>query len=60
MVLSEKDILSFQELYKTNFQVDLAKEDAYTQTVKLIELVRVVYQPMTKEDYMIVTQENEN
>lgn len=54
MLLDDKHISSFQELYKESFSEDLSKEEAYTQAVKLIELVRVVYKPMTKEEHNLV------
>jgi hypothetical protein len=57
MLLDDKHISAFQELYKKNFGEDISKEEAYTQGIKLIELVRVVYQPMTKEEYDLVQQE---
>ena len=51
MVLSGKHISSFQNLYKEEFGKDISEEEAYTQAVKLIELVRLTYQPITKENY---------
>ncbi len=51
MVLSGKNISSYQTLYKEEFMEDITEEDAYTQAVKLIELVRAIYKPITKEDY---------
>jgi hypothetical protein len=51
MVLSGKHISSFQNLYKVEFEEDISEEEAYTQAVKLIELVRSIYKPITKEDY---------
>jgi hypothetical protein len=54
MLLEDKHISAFQELYTKSFNEDISKEEAYTQAVKLIELVRVVYQPMTKEEYDLV------
>lgn len=54
MLLDDKHVSSFQKLYKESFDEDISKEEAYTQAVKLIELVRVVYQPMTKEEHALV------
>ncbi len=51
MVLSGKNISSFQTLYKEEFKEEISEEEAYYQAVKLIELVRVIYKPITKEDY---------
>lgn len=57
MLLDDKHVSSFQKLYKESFGEDISKEEAYTQGIKLIELVRVVYQPMTKEEYDLVQKE---
>lgn len=51
MVLSGKNISSFQTLYKEEFMEEISEEEAYNQAVKLIELVRAIYKPITKEDY---------
>ncbi len=51
MVLSGKNISSFQILYKEEFKEEISEEEAYDQAVKLIELVRAIYKPITKEDY---------
>lgn len=51
MVLSGKHISSFQSLYKEEFGEEISEEETYTQAVKLIELVRLVHKPITKEDY---------
>lgn len=51
MVLSGKQVSSFQNLYKEEFGEDISEEEAYIQAAKLIELVRMTYQPITKEDY---------
>lgn len=51
MVLSGKHISSFQNLYKEEFKEEISDEEAYVQAVKLIELVRSIHKPITKEDY---------
>lgn len=50
MVLSDDDIRKFQEVYKEQFGKEIGKEDAYEQGIKLLRLMAVVYQPMTKEE----------
>lgn len=51
MLLSDKHISSFQEIYKQEFGKEISKDDAYEQGAKLIRLVQIVYQPITKEEY---------
>lgn len=50
MALSDDDIRKFQEVYKEQFGKEISKEDAYEQGIKLLRLMAVVYQPMTKEE----------
>lgn len=50
MVLSDDDIRKFQTVYKEQFGQEISKEDAYEQGIKLLRLMTVVYQPMTKEE----------
>ena len=51
MVLSDENIIVFQNLYKEHFGKDLSKEEAYEQGMKLLSLVSIVYRPMTAEDF---------
>jgi len=51
MVLSDEHIRRFQELYKSHFGREISKEDAYEQGIKLVCLLKLVYKPITKEDY---------
>lgn len=54
MLLSDKQISSFQEIYKLEFGEEISKEEAYEQGMKLLQLVKIVYQPMTKKEYKLV------
>ena len=45
MVLSEIDIAKFQELYKKHFGIDISREEALDQGMKLLRLVSIVYKP---------------
>ncbi len=51
MVLSDENIIAFQALYKERFGIDLSKEEAYAQGMQLLQLVSIVYRPMTTEDF---------
>ena len=45
MVLTDIDINRFQELYKEQFGIEICKEDAREQGMKLLRLVSIVYGP---------------
>lgn len=51
MVLSDEDIVKFQALYKSEFGMEISREDAYEKGIKLLRLMSVVYKPMTEEEY---------
>lgn len=51
MVLSDKQIVSFQNLYKSQFGKDISREEACEKGIKLIRLVQLIYKPMTKNEY---------
>jgi len=50
-MLSNEQITKFQDLYKKRFNEEISREKAYEQSVKLIRLVELIYQPMTKKEY---------
>ena len=49
MKLSDEQIAKFQALYQERFGMEISKEDAYTQGIKLLRLMSLVYRPMTQE-----------
>ncbi len=51
MELTDQQIEQFQQLYKTRFGIDINYEDAKSRGLKLVRLVKLVYQPITKEQY---------
>lgn len=51
MILTDGNITDFQALYKSQFGVEISREDAYEKGMKLARLMSVVYKPMTQEEY---------
>jgi len=51
MQLTDGDILKFQALYKSEFGMEISREDAYEKGIKLLRLMSIVYQPMTEKEY---------
>lgn len=51
MVLSDEDISCFQAIYRKRFGREISKEDAYEKGIKLLQLMSIVYQPMTEAEY---------
>jgi len=48
VMLSTRSIGKFKEIYQREFGVDLSQEEAAEQAQRLLNLVRVVMQPMPK------------
>jgi rubrerythrin len=49
--ISKEHLDKFKELYKKKTGKDISDQDALESATKLINLVKAVYRPMTKDDY---------
>lgn len=56
MTLSDEQIAKFQVLYKKRFGKDISKEEAHTKGIRLIRLIEIIYQPMTKQEYALLQE----
>jgi rubrerythrin len=50
-MISKEHLDKFKELYKKKTGKDISDQDALESATKLINLVKAVYKPMTKDDY---------
>lgn len=51
MAISNEQLREFKRLYKEHFGKDISDADALESATKLIDLVRTVYKPMTKNEF---------
>lgn len=51
-MLSEEQIKKFQKLYQKRFGKKIERKEAYEQGIKLIQLMSLVYRPMTEKEYL--------
>jgi hypothetical protein len=51
MQLTDKDLESFQALYKKHFNKDISRAEALAKGTQLLILMKAVYKPMTQEQY---------
>lgn len=58
MVLSDENISKFQALCKSEFGIEISREDAYEQGVKLLKLMSIVYKPMTEKEYEFIQKQD--
>lgn len=56
MRLTDEDIGKFQTLYKSEFGMEISREDAYEKGIKLLRLMSIVYQPMTEKEHEHIQQ----
>lgn len=54
MVLLDDDIMKFQALYKSEFGMEISREDAYEKGIKLLRLMFSVYKPITEKEYELI------
>ena len=60
MVLSDTDITRFQAIYKNKFGMEISREVAYEKGTKLLQLMSIVYKPMTEKEYERVQNRRKN
>lgn len=54
MVLSDEDVIKFQNIFKDEFGKEISKETAYEKGVKLLRLMSIVYKPMSEKEYKLI------
>jgi len=50
-IISEKALKEYKAIYKKEYGVDLPDEEALEQATKLLNLMKIIYRPISKEDY---------
>ncbi|MFH2022636.1 MAG: hypothetical protein ABIJ33_05190 [Patescibacteria group bacterium] len=50
-VITDKQMAKFKTLYKSHFDEDLSPQDALDKAMKLLVMMKIVYKPMTVEQY---------
>ena len=50
-MLTDEQIVQFQEMYFRRYEKEISKEDAYDQAIKLTTMLRLIYKPMELEEY---------
>ena len=58
-MLSIQRITKFQELYEKHFGKKINRDEACEKGAILIRLMKLIYKPMTKEEYELVQKRRE-
>lgn len=53
-MVSEKELEKFKTIYKNRFGVELSNSDALEKAIKLLSLMKLIYRPMTEQEYKIL------
>ncbi len=56
MILTDAQVTEFQTLYEKRFGEKISREEAYEGGVRLIQLLKIIYRPITKEEYIKYSQ----
>lgn len=51
MQLTGEQVVKFQAIYKAKFGREISREHAYEQAIKLVQLMKIIYKPITQEDF---------
>lgn len=50
-MISEEHLMKYQAIYKKRFCKEISREDALEKGTKLINLLKIIFKPMTKEEF---------
>ncbi|MFA5208389.1 MAG: hypothetical protein WC428_07150 [Candidatus Paceibacterota bacterium] len=50
-MISEKALKEYKAIYKKEYGINLSDKEATEQATKLLSLMKVIYRPISKEDY---------
>jgi hypothetical protein len=53
-MISNEQLRKFKTIYKKRFNIELSDQDALESATKLLALMKIVYKPITKEEYDLV------
>jgi hypothetical protein len=57
LVLTKEHIKKYQVLFRIRFGKDVKYEEAHDQLLRLVNLVKETYKPMTKEELLEVEED---
>ena len=59
-MISKESLEEFKKIYRKQFGKDIFDQDALESATKLLNLLRVVYKPMTKEEFSKLEERRKN
>jgi len=49
-MLTETQLTKFQDIYRKHFGEEISREKALEEGIKLVNLMKIIYKPITKEE----------
>lgn len=59
-MISKEQLEEFKRIYRKEFGKDISDQDALESATKLINLLEIVYKPMTKEEFSELEERRKN
>lgn len=53
-MFTDEQIEKFQMIYENRFGKEISREEAIDKGIKLVHLVKLIYKPMTEQEYLQV------
>jgi hypothetical protein len=50
-MISEKALKEYKTIYKKEYGIDLSDKEALEQATRLLNLMKIIYRPISKDDY---------
>ncbi|HOX10365.1 MAG TPA: hypothetical protein P5323_00170 [Candidatus Moranbacteria bacterium] len=58
-MFTSEQIEKFQTIYKNRFGIEISRDEAFEKGVRLVRLVKLIYKPMTKQNYLELKKRQE-
>lgn len=58
-MLTDEQITKFQEIYKNYFGEEISREDALEGGIKLVRMMKIIYTPITEQEYQELQKHRE-
>lgn len=59
-MLKDEQIKKFKEIYKNRFGQEISREDVLERGSKLVRLMEIIYQPITKKELLEFKKHKKN
>lgn len=58
-MISKEQLEKYKDIYRKRFGEDISDQEALEQATKLLNLIKIIYKPMTKEEFEMIQKRRE-